>query len=74
MNQLKIHKTPENIARGYCNLSKKGSEHKIYQTFQNKEGYERDTNEENRYTDDSRTGNAYWLKKLDIKLENEEDE
>ena len=41
----------------------KGIQHKTYQTFVYKEYYEGDTNENNRYTDDSRTSNGDCLKK-----------
>ena len=44
----------------------KGSQYKIYQNFINKEDYEVDTDETNPYTNDSRTGNDYFVRKLDI--------
>ena len=47
-------------------------QHKTPQIFRNKEDYEGDTNKNNLYTDDSRTGNDDCLRKLYTVQENED--
>ena len=47
----------------------KGSQHKTPRKFWNKEDYEDNTDGNNYFTDDSRTGNDGCVRKLDIKQE-----
>ena len=51
----------------------KGSQHKTSRPYQNKKYYEGDTDGNNCYTDDSRTGNDYCAGKLDTEQENKDD-
>ena len=56
---------PRKISQEYTVTDvEKGSQHKTPRLFQNKEEYEGDTDEKNRFTDDSRTDNDDCVRHL----------